>query len=155
MLAHLDVSGDYSVALLLPVGGPSGLKESEWQSAAPTPYAGHLPAADEGVRKAICIAEDLLSLAERQQVDPVRGDQVTGVEIGNAAIQLGLPGVDDGAERPVVGGVGSVLGAAFRIGTFVDRIGHGVAEVHLQAVAHWVAERDLTGIVVAHAHTRE
>jgi len=59
---------------------------------------------------------------------------VPRVEVRRTAVEVGFPGVEDGAERSGVGGVGTKLVAAFGVGAHIDGVRPGVAEVELETV---------------------
>src|SRR5580704_5061708 len=98
MTLHLNLAGHNPVALLLPVGGPAGLVEREGQTAGGAQDAGELPATNEGVDEVVGVREHGSPAAKGKLVNPVDGKDVSGVEVGDATVEIGLPGVDDAAE---------------------------------------------------------
>jgi len=64
VLMDLDRVRDNAEALNLPVGGPAGFGNREWQAAGPPVDTGPLPAAHEGIDKTVGAAQNCLSAAE-------------------------------------------------------------------------------------------
>ena len=55
------------------------------------------------VGKKSAAAEELPSLTYGNQIDPIGSDEVTGIKVGDAAIETGVPGVDDVAQIAPIG----------------------------------------------------
>src|SRR5258708_34928940 len=89
--ARLDLSGDYAVAVLLPICGPSRIEDRERQTAGGAQDTGELPAADEDVDKAVGGAEGLRASTEGKLVDSVDCDQGRRIEVRHAAIEARVP----------------------------------------------------------------
>src|SRR5580692_2515157 len=98
LLGHSGLCGTNlrSRAAQLPVRGPgSAVADGQGESAGPAGKAGKLPAANEGIGKAVCIPGQELSLAERQLDDEVAVQLMSRVEVRDAALLVRVPGVDD------------------------------------------------------------
>ncbi len=96
LLFHLDLAGHHTIALDLPVGSPAGIDETEGQTAGPAIDPRPLPSAKKGVGKKSPLCNSCPD--QGNQVDPIGSDEVTGIKIGDAAIETGVPGVDDIAQ---------------------------------------------------------
>ena len=160
--AGLYRRGLYHPASPVPVRRPAAVEATQnakWEAAGPARKAGELPAADQRLGKAVRARRKRLTTAKRKLIEPVHRDDVACVEIGRAAIFRWVPGIDDLAEGGFSAdaggcGGGSKGAGAFRIGTQVDRFRIGVAKIHLQTMAHRVAEHKLARVVAAAADGR-
>ena len=70
-----------------------------------------------------------LAAPKRQLIAEVPGDQVAGVEIGDAPRQCGIEAIGDEAEA-----VGCEFAGPLGVGTPVDRVAVGVAHVEPQSI---------------------
>ena len=89
--------------------------------------------------------------------DPVGIEELTRIEIGDAAVELGMEGIDDlGEGATAVVGVWSAVqfAGALRVRAEIDRVGEGIGEIKLHTVAHGVAQDELTGVVAGAADVR-
>src|SRR6185312_135670 len=91
----------------------------------------------------------MLAFADRQFEDPVCRQKVGGVVVRYGAVLAWIEAVQDEAKGCV-----DVDGVGFRIGTEVDRLRVGIAEVELDIVLHGVAQDELPGVVAAGANGR-
>src|SRR6202453_2315966 len=129
-----------------PCDWPAGPGSCEREPPCPAVYSRPLPTSDHLIDQPTrCVGKHLPG-AKWQAIDPVKRDQMLGIEIGKTAIQGRIPGVDNVTERAIV----TDFAGAFGVGTQVDRLRQGITEVRLQSVTEGMAERDLAGIVVAH-----
>ena len=127
---------------------------SERKPACPAAQAGHLPSADHGIQDPVRTGEEVPPVAEGQFVDPVHGDQVARIEIGDCPVQLGIEGVENLAETCVAGECGRIVrGSAVALGVRaqIDGLAKRVAEIRLEAVLHRMAHDELSGVIAAGA----
>ena len=135
------------------VGGIGGGFEAEGQTAGPAGEAGPLPSADDGVRDGVGAAENGFAAADGKGIDPVCGDQAAGVEVGDALVELGVPGVlnfEVGVGVVYVGKDAAVVAAdTLGLRAVVKRLREGIADVDRQPVGSGMAEGELERVVGA------
>src|SRR6202035_4793907 len=130
---------DQSKALCRPVRAPaSAIISRKRESARPVNKASDVPTTDHRVHESICRSKESRAPSKRHEVVEIGRDRVSCIEIGNAAVSLDVPGVNNAAEVLTL-----VVVSALRVGSEVDRFGKHVVELKLEAVSHGVAEREL------------
>ncbi len=154
LLLHLDLAGRYAQTLDLPVGGPTGIGETEGQAAGPTIDPRPLPSAKKSVGQKSAATEELPALTYGNQIDPIGSDEVTGIKVGDAAIETGVPGVDDVAQVAAILAARDLvkLTPAFRIRSHVNGFGKRIAEINVKSVGGGVPQNQLTCVVIARAN---
>ena len=138
------------------LGEASCVDRTKRKCAAPAIQAGQLPASNHRIEQTSCICSQGSAASKRQFVNPVEGDHVAQIEVGWRTIQAGIPRVRDVAENGALperdrrrGGSCALRVNALSIGSQVDGLRIGIAEIYLQAVAHRMAHNELGCVVTA------
>ncbi len=133
--------------------GPASGQDGEGQAAGPASETGELPSGNKAIHKSAARTEEALVGTEGQLDDPVTVDEVACVKVGDTAVVLGMEGVDDFGERSatVIGTRAVQLTGAFCVRAQIDGIRERIGEIELQAVAHGVAQNELSCVVAGSA----
>src|SRR5580658_3298755 len=155
MLVKLDYAGLDHPAFNLIIRRPRGFHHTERKPAAPARDSGKLPAADQCIEDRARATAKRLSLANRKFIDPICGDEVTGVEVGHCPVESWLEAVQDFAEaRALLKDARLVeeFAGALRVRAEIDRVRKRVAEVELKPVRHRMTQDELACVVAARSN---
>ncbi len=141
----IDLSGPAGDVV---VGGPgAAVANGSGQAGSVAVDAADLPAAEDGIHKAVPVAGKLLAFAEGETVDIIRIEVMALVKVGRGTHLVAVVGVDDDA----TGGGGAVFGS----GTEVDRVRPGPVEAKAVAAGEALLDTELEGVVGGEADGAE